>query len=206
MFRSEKEEMSDLKNYKIKAKNEKKKKEVLSSVYSQEDRELTEAKTKVGKKRRDRLKDAEKREAAEDGDAPAIMDSADDTLAQALREAVDEEEEEEEEILVPKNKKMKQEEEPQEEEPQTEVTAVEAAGKDDEVKLRTERPKWSKKKHKSSGGRLISGSSGVKIGGREFSRQRLKAYGLNPKRLFFRQLGRQRRKEREKKEKLKNKE
>lgn len=34
-LRSDKEEMSDLKNYKIKAQNEKKKKEILSSVYSE---------------------------------------------------------------------------------------------------------------------------------------------------------------------------
>ncbi|XP_042337481.1 protein KRI1 homolog [Plectropomus leopardus] len=199
MFRSEKEEMSDLKNYKIKAKNEKKKKEVLSSVYSEEDRELTEAKTKVGKKRRDRMKDAETRDgAAEDGDA--VVDSADEKLAQALREAAVEEEDEEDEVLIPK-KKMKREEQPQ-----TELSAAEAAGESDEVKTRTERPKWSKKKHKRAGGRLASGSHGVKIGGREFSRQRLKAYGLNPKRLFFRQLGRQRRKEQVKKEKQKKKE
>uniref|UniRef100_A0A8C9XIV3 Protein KRI1 homolog n=1 Tax=Sander lucioperca TaxID=283035 RepID=A0A8C9XIV3_SANLU len=203
MFRSDKEETSDLKNYIIKAQNEKRKKEILSSV---EDKELAEAKTKVGKKRRDHLKDAEKRDGAtaEDGDAASILDSAEETVVQALRRAGDEAEEaaaEEEEILIPKKKKMKREEEPQ-----TGVSAVAAAGKADEVENRTERPKWSKKKHKPSGGRLISGTGGVRIGGREFSRQRLKAYGLNPKRLFFRQLGRQKRKAQEKKEKQKNKE
>ncbi|GLD60386.1 protein KRI1 homolog isoform X1 [Lates japonicus] len=199
MFRSQKEEMSDLKNYKIKAQNERKKKEILCSVYSEEDKELAEAKTKVGKKRRDRLKNAEKQgRGAEDGDTASIMDSTGETLAQALREAGDDVEEEEEEVLIPKKKKMKHEEEPQ-------ITADEAAD-DVEVENRTERPKWAKKKHKRSGGRLISGSLGVRIGGRDFSRQRLKAYGLNPKRLYFRQIGRQKRKAQEKKEKHKNKE
>ncbi|XP_076609676.1 protein KRI1 homolog [Chaetodon auriga] len=199
MFRSDKEEMSDLKNYKIKAQNEKKKKEILSSVYSVEDKEGQEAKTKVGKKRRDRLKNAENEGREEPGAVASIVDSTEETLAQALREAAEEAAGEEEEILIPR-KKMKQEEEPQ-----TLVTAEEAQDKP-EVKNRTERPKWSKRKHKHSGGRLASGTSGVKIGGREFSRQRLKAYGLNPKRLFFRQLGRQKRKAQEKKEKQKNKE
>ncbi|KAM8724203.1 protein KRI1 homolog isoform 2-T2 [Acanthopagrus schlegelii] len=200
MFRTDKEETSDLMNYKIKAQNIRKKKEVLSSVYSEQDQEVTEAKTKLGKKRRDRLKNAENEGGEEAGVAASGVDQTEATLVQALREAGDEaaEDREEEEILIPK-KKMRQEKGPQ-----TEVTAAEdAADKTAEVKNRTERPKWSKKKHRPSGGRLVSGSAGVKIGGREFSRQRLKAYGLNPKRLFFRQLGRQKRKAQEKMEKQK---
>lgn len=161
-----------------------------------EGREGPEAKTKVGKKRRDRLKNAENEGRDENGSAISIVDSTEETRAQALREAAAAaEEEEDDQILIPKKKKRQ-------EERQTVGAAEEATDKTVELVNRMERPKlW--KKHKHSGGRL---SSGVKIGGREFSRERLKAYGLNPKRLFFRQLGRQKRKAQEKREKQKNKE
>lgn len=151
----------------------------------------------MGKKRRDRLKNAEKQSSgAEGGSAVPTVDSTQDGLVQALQEAADGIEEE---ILIPK-KKTKHEGESQ----MTAEEDEEVAEKPNEVKNRTEGPKWSKKKHKRSGGRVFGGI-GVKIGGREFSRQRLKAYGLNPKRLYFRQLGRQKRKAQEKKEKQKNK-
>ncbi|KAM9745124.1 protein KRI1 homolog [Menidia menidia] len=195
MFRSEKEELSDLKNFKVKSQNERKKKEILSSVYSEEGTDSADAKTKVGKKRRDHLMNAEKQDkGAEEG-------SVQEPLAQALQEAAASGEEE---LLIPKRKKAKPEEGPKGTAEGMEVAVADKA--DGGVERRTERPKWSPKKHKRPGGRRLSGAPGVRIGGRDFSRQRLKAYGLNPKRLYFRQLGRQKRKAQEKNLKQKSKE
>ncbi|XP_062875177.1 protein KRI1 homolog [Trichomycterus rosablanca] len=198
MFRTEREELCDVKNYQIKAQNVGKKKQVLVSLYAEND-ELqgeTNAKVKVGKKRRDRMKKAElakeeqeekKEEAVSDQDA-VTSNHADNTPAQALIDTAVEAEEDDTDFLVPK-KKIK----------------TEKSTESPKVKPRTEKPKWPKKINRRPGGRLLTGALKVKMGGREFSRQRLKAYGLNPKRIHFREFYRQKRKDRERKEKLKNK-
>ncbi|XP_036446122.1 protein KRI1 homolog [Colossoma macropomum] len=205
MFRTEREEVRDVKNYQIKAQNVRKKKQVFTSLYTENDElhRQSDAKAKVGKKRRDRLKKAEmenkelkqeENEEAESNQEASAADMADRIAAEALRETLVEEEEDNEEFLVPK-KKMKVER----------GTVKDESAEAPKEEPRTENPKWRKKKNRHPGGRLLSSSLKVKMGGREFSGQRLRAYGLNPKRMHFREFYRQKRKEREKKEKLKNK-
>ncbi|XP_066498240.1 protein KRI1 homolog [Hoplias malabaricus] len=211
MYRTEKEELCDVKNYQIKAQNINKKKQVFASLYN-ENEELhgqSDAKMKVGKKRRDRLKKSEmegeniqlkeeENKGAETDHEISASNVADNVVSEALREikVKEEEDDDDTEILVPK-KKMKMQR----------TTVTDETRETNKEEHRTEKPKWPKKKNRRLGGRLISASLNVKMGGREFSRQRLRAYGLNPKRLHFREFYRQKRKDQEKKDKakLKNK-
>lgn len=134
----------------------------------------------MGKKQRDRVKNAEKQDSGDEG--PASVQDHVRTLGD--QDATDEDEE----ILVPKKKQQQQEE--------TRATA-------DGSEHRTERPEWSRKQHRPSGRRLQAASIRVKIGGRQFSGQTLKAYGLNAKKLYFRQQGSRKSKVQERKGKQK---
>ncbi|XP_066564010.1 LOW QUALITY PROTEIN: protein KRI1 homolog [Amia ocellicauda] len=191
MYRSEKEELNDVKNYQIKAQNLERKKQVLRSLAAEEEEGLGEqkGKTKLGKRTRDRLKkrQAGAAEKADEEAGPSGVGAA--AVENAAR--APEKEDEGEAFLVPKKRKVADNVGRQAEEPTGAPERAEA--------------KAGPRKRRHPGGRLIPGAFKVCMGGREFSGQRLRAYGLNPKRLRFRQLNRQKRKEQEKREKAKSK-
>ncbi|XP_041098006.1 protein KRI1 homolog isoform X2 [Polyodon spathula] len=167
MFRSEREELSDLKSYRIKAQNVEKKQQILKSLTVEEEEALRrqqEGKTKVGKKRRERLK--KRGEGEGEGEAGPIPPAAVKPL-----ETGTEPSESREQLLVPKKKE-------------------ESKGAEKEKKAGAAgrgKPKRPAKRWASAGRHRLL----LKVGGREFSSQRLQAYGLNPKRLLFKQLHQQ---------------
>ncbi|TNM97599.1 hypothetical protein fugu_015755 [Takifugu bimaculatus] len=165
MFRSDKEEKCDLKNFKIKAQNMKKKKEILKSIYSEKAKE-----EELERNQSDYLNKAE-----------YGPDCTEETFGQTVRPTEDEEEE----VLIPTNTQMKI---------KREIFHKDVAVKTAEVNRRI-KSTWAMKKQK------LSAHNQLMIGNHEFKRNRLRAYGLNPKRLFYRQLGKQKRKEREKQRK-----
>ncbi|XP_067320188.1 protein KRI1 homolog [Anolis sagrei] len=165
MFRSENEELRDKTIYEKKGQDTWKKKQILKSLQA-EPEEAEDVKKSQSKKGK------KSREKAKRHELPAQEMQPDSPDC-----------EEKEGLLLPKRAA------------QSEVTP--AARKESEAAPSgtpcSAQPSIQRPKKKRGRKGLVLGTK-VRVGGAEFSRQRLQAYGLNPKRLHYRQLLREKRK------------
>uniref|UniRef100_UPI00398ED394 protein KRI1 homolog n=1 Tax=Pristiophorus japonicus TaxID=55135 RepID=UPI00398ED394 len=203
-FRTEKEELHDLKIYKQKAQNLWKKQQIFRSLALQEDesqRHEAASKTKTGKKGRDKLKrtqlpegegaEEEEEEEATEPSPKKARSEAENKQAGGLGS------EEDEDVLVPKPKSSTEDSAPEEAGPSEGKEAARSPA------LPTARGKKSEppvRKGKKFAKKNLLLTSQVKLGGRLFSGSRLLAYGLNPRRLRFRQIIREKKKQEKKKQ------
>ncbi|XP_051897997.1 protein KRI1 homolog isoform X2 [Pristis pectinata] len=192
-FRTEKEELRDLKVYQKKAQNLWKKQQILKSLTLQEDESQNNeaaVKSKVGKKRRDKLKKArllEGAETEEETTSPSPKKVRSEADTGRLDVEVDDD------VLLPRHSSS------------VNAAATEEAGTSKALGTSSApaaipdrqagRPTGKRKLKRKN--RWLT--SRVKLGGRVFSGCRLQAYGLDPRKLRFKQINRERKK-REKKE------
>ncbi|XP_064416798.1 protein KRI1 homolog [Latimeria chalumnae] len=212
MFRSDHEELNDLKMYKIKAQNSCKKLQILKSLtVPEEDKKEQETGAKVGKKGRDKLKRQQKaveNEAEEEEAGPSSKAMKSDEPQEHQMAFVAEDDTDGEEFLVSKLRtnagvavtgeasgtEGRQKEKPVVALSSGGVSALEgppADGRDHSNQLSGKGAKLKRMKRRKGLPRM---GTKILVGGREFSRQRLRAYGLNPKRLKYRQLLKEKRK------------
>ncbi|XP_067877258.1 protein KRI1 homolog isoform X2 [Heterodontus francisci] len=198
-FRTEKEELHDLKIYKQKAQNLWKKQQIFKSFTLQEDesqRNEVTAKTKPGKKRRDKLRKPQLPggEGAEEVAAKPRPKKV--RLEAENKQVVGLDSEEDEDILVPKPKSSTISTAPEEVRPNKE--------KDEERSQAPPIVHEKKSKHPVRKGKKFTKknvllTSQVQLGGRLFSGRRLQAYGLNPRKLKFKQIIREQKKKEKRK-------
>ncbi|XP_053573901.1 protein KRI1 homolog [Bombina bombina] len=185
MYRSDKEDYHDQNTYSQKSQNIWKKQQILKSLTQSETPDSANlSKVKIGKKRREKLKNQEEEHTLINEQSTDISELPERTVNPAEnKESAEEQRTEIKSSEIKSSKKRKLEENDKQ-------TCPVDSGLQTNVKKR----RLGKKAGRTLG-------SKVKLGGREFSGNRLRAYGLNPKRLKYRQLGRERRKLKEKQNK-----
>ncbi|XP_067829147.1 protein KRI1 homolog isoform X2 [Heptranchias perlo] len=197
-FRTEKEELHDLKIYKQKALNLWKKQHIFRSLTLQEDesqRNEAAAKTKIGKKRRDKLKNPKM--PGGEGDEEETEPSPKKVRLETENKQADVlSSEEDEDVLVPKPKSRANAAAPEEAGPSKEKEEERSPEPPTANGKKAEHPVRKGKKFTKRNTLL---TTQVQLGGRLFSNWRLQAYGLNPRKLKFKQIIREKRK----KEKMK---
>ncbi|XP_043550827.1 protein KRI1 homolog [Chiloscyllium plagiosum] len=198
-FRTEKEELHDLKIYKQKAQNQWKKQQIFKSFALQEDESQSNeatAKTKLGKKRRDKLRKSQLLEGEGVEEAAAELSAKKIRLSAENEQVFGLDSDEDEDILVPKSKENMNAATPEEVDPSREKDEEKSPGP---PIAHQKQSKGTVKKRKKVTKKNMLLTSQVQFGGHLFSDQRLQAYGINTRKLKFKQIFR------EKKKKEKNK-
>ncbi|KAM3925274.1 protein KRI1 homolog [Leptodactylus fuscus] len=227
MYRTEKEDVYDQTIYSQKGQNAWKKQQILKSLSQSNDDDAespSTSKSKVGKKRRDRLKNQAEEKNQDLKSVPVsppppspMVETGHQKISPVPKpppkKVVTSQEKPgdvtpapakaKDKPVLPKHKKDSSEvSAAKDKAADAKDKAAEAKDKAAEAKATDLFLKDKRKKLKKKGGRLLGNK--LSLGGREFSGQRLRAYGLNPKRLKYKQIGRERRKLKEKKEKKKS--
>ncbi|XP_030052914.1 protein KRI1 homolog isoform X2 [Microcaecilia unicolor] len=202
MYKSEQEERNDQRTYKQKAQNTWKKKQILRSLCTSQE-EATEgqqhSKPKPGKKKREKMKE---QQGSEVGEEPSL---------QKGNRVKQETEEEKKDIAVLKSPRslvaaevLTSEEgglskEPKRWQPEMEQRGLGVSGVGASTSALGQGLQPAKNRKRRKG---LCLATKVKVGGWNFSGQRLRAYGLNPKRFRFQQLLNEKRKKQKLKDRL----